>query len=168
MTLINSTYNPTPVAVSKGGTGITAPLTSGQLWIGTTDNIPVVSQIVSGNSGIEIINGNGTIQIFTRGLGSLTWKTSTGEVLAPFQGYITSTGGTFNYNTDAAQGDIYIITGYNGGMFGVISAAANIYYNNSPVSSITSTSNNASLALVGTGVAGTLNVLFAQGTFTTA
>lgn len=146
----------------------TPALTDGQLWIGDTDNPPLAANLTAG-TGINITNGAGSITLASTGFGSLTWQvvTTGANPILPFIGYIATNTAAHQYNSSAQVGDIYMMTnGVNGVQFGIMSSVANILFGNTPVSSISSSSNNAALCLVGVGF-GQLSVLFATGTFST-
>lgn len=115
----NSIYAPTPFAVNKGGTGINAPMTDGQLWIGATGvPTPFLNELEPGTN-IDIINGPGTILINTKGPASMTWThnvtgTPTNYIMsAGHQGYTTQQSGiVFRTPTNPSLGDIYIMQAY--------------------------------------------------------
>jgi hypothetical protein len=145
----------------------TSELNNGQLWIGSTGNEPSTATLTPGTN-IAITNGSGSIDIGALGIGSITWQTVTtgANPILPFIGYIINGSGTFQYNSSANIGDMYIIaTGSNNASnFGLTSNAANIHFGGSTIASLTSTSTNAAICLVGVGF-GNLNVLFSTGTF---
>ena len=117
MALQNSINAPTPFAIAKGGTGNTAALTNGQLWIGNTGNPPSVSTLTEG-SGIIITNAAGGITIAATGIDPLaevlTNPTST-KTLVGNTTYIatnTSVGiTTFTLPVTPVVGEFYEIIG---------------------------------------------------------
>lgn len=113
----NSIYAPTPTAVAKGGTGNTAELTNGQLWIGKTGDVPTPANLTAG-SGVTITNGAGTITIAAPASdpsATVLPNPTTSQTLAPNTTYIcTNTSGgitTFTLPTSPVAGDFYRIIG---------------------------------------------------------
>jgi hypothetical protein len=113
----NSIYAPTPFAVAKGGTGNTASLTNGQLWIGNTGNVPTPANLTAG-TGVTITNGAGTITIAAPASdpsATVLANPTASQTLAPNTTYIcTNTSGgitTFTLPTVPVAGDFYRIVG---------------------------------------------------------
>lgn len=81
MSLQNSIYAPTPIAVNKGGTANTGTLANGQTWVGNGTATPAIAALTGAN-GIAVTNGSGTItvgQATTLTNGQL-WVGNTGSV----------------------------------------------------------------------------------------
>lgn len=143
------------------------PATDGQLLIGSTLNFPSVNTLTAGTN-IGITNSPGGISIAALGFGSITWQTITTGVnpILPFIGYVVNGIASCQYNSSAQVGFIYILaTGTAGSTIGLTSGALNIHYGGNTFTSLSNTTPNASICLVGVG-GGFLNVLFSTGTFT--
>lgn len=119
MALQNSIGAPTPFAVAKGGTGNTAALTDGQLWIGDTATPLTPSRAtLTPGSGITITNGPGTITIaapasdpssvvLANPTASQTFASNTTYICTNTSGGIT----TFTLPTVPVAGEFYTIIG---------------------------------------------------------
>lgn len=119
MAIQNSIYAPTPFAVANGGTGNSAALTNGQLWIGKTGDVPTPSTLTAG-SGVTITEGAGTITIAAPASDPsavVLANPTTSQTLASNTTYIcTNTSGgitTFTLPTSgvAVAGEFYRIVG---------------------------------------------------------
>lgn len=94
MTTQNSIFAPTPLAQTKGGTGNSAALINGQVWIGKTGDVPTPSTLTAG-TGITITNGTGTITVASS-TPSMVWVNNSGTLfeMSKFNGYISTNVGT--------------------------------------------------------------------------
>lgn len=161
MTLQNSIFAPTPIAVAKGGTGNSAALTNGQLWIGNTGNPPSISNLTAGTN-IGITNGAGTTSIRATGPASLTWTFNvTGaptnfNMSAGFNGYTTTQSGiVFRTPINPSLGDIYTIQSYwlsvPGTGFSVarpVASTQSFQQNGVATGSLTTTNSNGSITII--------------------
>lgn len=151
--LTNSINAPTPFAVNKGGTGNSAALTNGQLWIGNTGNTPSIGTITAGTN-ISVTNGAGTITVANTAAAGVVWQdigSSTSVNLVANNGYITaSSNPLFTLPALPAVGDTYLISGRLSGtgyrvnlqIFDIIE------YNGVPGSLLTTTAPNAAITIV--------------------
>lgn len=96
----------------------TAALTDGQLLIGSTGSVPVVSTLTAG-SNITITNGAGSITVASTGGGGATWisVTGTSETMVAGNGYIANNASlvTLTLPTTAAVGTLLHIQGFGSG-----------------------------------------------------
>lgn len=78
-----------PVAEGSSNFNFLGPLTNGQLLIGNTGFDPTVSAL-TGGTGINIVNGPGSIQVVSTGMAGFTWTvvTGTSQVMTSNNGYI--------------------------------------------------------------------------------
>jgi len=150
MALQNSIYAPTPFAVNKGGTGNSAALTNGQLWVGNTGNTPSVSTITPG-AGISITNGPGVITIAS-GMTTQFVETEGPIILSPSTLYIIFGPVLFMTPMDALPGDTYSIMGTDAeSTFTVqvpVSYPQNIYYNGIVGTSLSTTASSPGITIV--------------------
>lgn len=103
MSIQNSIYAPTPIAVNKGGTANTGTLANGQTWVGNGTATPAIAAL-TGTNGIAVTNGSGTItvgQATTLTNGQL-WVGNTGSVPTA----ATLTAGNTNIQVTNGSGSI--------------------------------------------------------------
>lgn len=105
------------VGIAKGGTGLTATPTDGELLIGKTDGTYAQATLTEG-ANITITNGNGTITIAASSGEGFTWNVATEDATAAVNnGYVSNaaTRLTFTLPGTAAVGSSIRVAGLNTG-----------------------------------------------------
>jgi len=107
-----------PVAEGSSNFNFLGPLTNGQLLIGFTGSDPTPAQL-SGGTGINIVNGPGTIEIVSTGMAGFTWTnvTGTSQTMASNNGYIANNAGlvTLTLPATSSVGDEILVVGKGSG-----------------------------------------------------
>lgn len=156
LTTINSAYiyrvGGTDVAITDGGTGLSATPTDGQLLIGTTATNNYTLATLSQGANISITNGSGTITIAATDV-NISWSAkSSGFAIAPKKGYICSSAATGTLPATAAVGDTYsLISASGAGWVVAQNTGQSIIFGNQ-----TTTVSSGTLAAVATGDAVTI------------
>jgi hypothetical protein len=151
----NSIFAPTPIAVAKGGTGNSAALTNGQLWIGNTGNVPTPAALTAGN-GISIANAAGSITVTnTFNLPLISAGVGTTTAVSGSLMLISGNPAVIAFPTSPNPGDTYYVTsGVANSLFGYsftlsASPGQSIKYSGSTFNtSMTTTSVFASISFV--------------------
>ena len=120
---------------SAGAVSLTAPLTNGQLLIGSTGANPVVGTLTAG-TGTTVVNAAGSITINATG-GGMTWTvvTGTSSAMVPDIGYVSNNAGlvTFTLPVTAAVGTQLGVGGFGAGGWKVAQNAGQIIHLGSQV-----------------------------------
>ncbi len=116
--VVSPTAHTLPVAEGSSNFNFLGPLNNGDLLIGFSGSDPSVATL-SGGTGINIVNGPGTIQIVSTGMAGFTWTVVTGasQAMVSNNGYITNNAGLVTLSLPALSnvGDQIDIVGKGAG-----------------------------------------------------
>lgn len=116
--VVNPTAHTLPVAEGASNFNFLGPLTNGQLLIGFSGADPSPAQL-AGGTGINIVNGPGTIEIVSTGMPGFTWTVVTGasQLMVSNNGYIANNAGlvTLTLPATSSVGDQINIIGQGAG-----------------------------------------------------